>query len=161
MIDKRPPANVEIQRIQVEATLPLRLSVLRPGRPVESARFDGDEVACHFGAFKAGQLLGIASLYRVGMPGRPGVSAFQLRGMATAPEARGSGLGRALVKGCVAFALEEQAQLIWCNARTSAVDFYRKMGFSISGGEFEIPDVGPHFRMFFELGTITMDTSGL
>jgi ribosomal protein S18 acetylase RimI-like enzyme len=81
------------------------------------------------------------------MPERRGKSAYQLRGMATAPEARGLGLGRALVRECAAFTRANDAQLLWCNARSGAVGFYRKFGFEVMGGEFEIPDVGPHFRM--------------
>jgi ribosomal protein S18 acetylase RimI-like enzyme len=92
--------------------------------------------------------LGIASLYFAEMPDQPGFPAYQLRGMATAPEARGRGLGRALVHACIAFAREDGAELVWCNARVGAVGFYHKQGFEIVGDEFEIPDVGPHFRMW-------------
>ena len=57
----------EIRAISTAETLPLRLSVLRPGRPVESAHFAGDDSpgTRHFGAFREGRLLGIASLYAV------------------------------------------------------------------------------------------------
>jgi ribosomal protein S18 acetylase RimI-like enzyme len=139
----------EVRFIRTEETWPLRLAVLRPGRPIESVRFPGDDAPTtrHFGAFREGHLLGIASLYSAEMPERPGLPAFQLRGMATAPEARGRGLGRALVCASIAFTCEGDVQLLWCNARSGAVGFYRKLGFEIVGGEFEIPDVGPHFRM--------------
>jgi len=148
----QPPASraaIEVRTIVAEETWPLRLAVLRPGHPIESARFAGDHTPTtrHFGAFHEGQLSGIASLYLAEMPDRPGLSAFHLRGMATAPEVRGLGLGCALVRACVGFAREHGAQLVWCNARTSAAGFYRKLGFEVVGGEFEIPDVGPHFRM--------------
>jgi ribosomal protein S18 acetylase RimI-like enzyme len=71
--------------------------------------------------------------------------------MATAPQARGLRLGTSIVKACVAFARDNGARLLWCNARTGAVGFYSKLGFEIVGQEFEIPDVGPHFRMRFSL----------
>jgi len=144
----------EVRSIAAEETWPLRLAVLRPGRPIESAKFPGDDAPStrHFGAFRDGQLLGIASLYLAEMPGRKGWRAFQLRGMATAPEARGKGLGSALVHACIAFTREYGAQLLWCNARTGAVGFYQKLGFEILGSEFEIPDVGPHFRMVLLAG---------
>ena len=147
----------EIRPITAAETLPLRLSVLRPGRPVESAHFAGDDSSGtrHFGAFREGRLLGIASLYAVEMPEHRGVPSFQLRGMATVPEARGAGLGRALVRACVQFARENGARLLWCNARTSASEFYKKLGFQIVGSEFDIPDVGPHFRMIFPLDGTT------
>jgi GNAT superfamily N-acetyltransferase len=82
------------------------------------------------------------------IPAQPGVSpAFQLRGMATLPEVRGAGFGRALLDACVAAARENGAAILWCNARTSAADFYAKNGWRIVGAEFDIPTVGPHFRM--------------
>jgi GNAT superfamily N-acetyltransferase len=141
--------TAEVRIITAAETWPLRLAVLRPGRPIEAAQFPGDDAATtrHFGAFREGRLLGIASLYLTEMPEQPGLSAFQLRGMATALEARGTGCGRALVHACIAFTRENGAPLLWCNARTVAVEFYRKLGFAVIGGEFEIPDVGPHFRM--------------
>ena len=153
MIEKSPGIHPEIRVISIADALPLRLSVLRPGRPIESAHFSGDEVSetRHFGAFAGGHLRGIASVFFVKCPEQPGVPAFQIRGMATTPEMRGTGLGRALVNACIAYGRAQHADLIWCNARKLAVGFYQKLGFTILGQEFEIPDVGPHFRMCFPL----------
>ncbi len=101
MVEEGSAAQVEIREISAAETLPLRLRVLRPGRPVESAHFPGDDGSetRHFGAFEGEQLLGIASILRAEMAGQPGLPAFQLRGMATALDARGTGLGRSLVRG--------------------------------------------------------------
>ncbi len=141
--------SIEVRSITAAETLPLRMSVLRPNRPVEIARFpeDGFATTRHFGAFSGGNLLGIATLLRAALPEQPGELALQLRGMATAPEVRGKGFGRALLLACLAFARESDVPLLWCNARTSGVGFYRKLGFEIIGAEFQVPDVGPHFRM--------------
>lgn len=140
---------IQVRPITADEALPLRMSVLRPGRPIEAAQYDGDEAPTtrHFGAFHDGQLLGIATLLRVEMPEQPRETALQLRGMATAPEVRGQGFGRALIIACLDFARESNVPLLWCNARTSAVGFYRKLGFEIVSAEFIVPDVGPHFRM--------------
>ena len=149
MVDKEQIATVEVRQVSAAETVPLRHAVLRPGRPVETALFAGDDLPStkHFGAFRNGQLLCIASLFQAELPEEPGVAAIQLRGMATAPEVQRTGLGRALVIGCVAFAREKGVRLLWCNARTYAAGFYTKMGFEIVGKEFDIPDVGPHYRM--------------
>jgi predicted GNAT family N-acyltransferase len=149
MIDEKQIAGLEVRQISAAQTVPLRHAVLRPGRPVETAFFAGDDLQStkHFGAFRDGQLLCIASLFQAELPDEPGVAAIQLRGMATAAEAQRTGLGRALVLGCVAFAREKGARLLWCNARTYAAGFYSKLGFEIVGEEFDIPDVGPHYRM--------------
>jgi predicted GNAT family N-acyltransferase len=139
----------EIRRITAAETIPLRHSVLRPGRPVEQAHFPGDDDprTAHFGGFKDGHLLCVASLFASALPGEERAQAFQLRGMAADPVARGLGLGTALVKACAQHAGNNRAKLLWCNARTSAAGFYSRLGFEIVGNEFDIPDVGPHFRM--------------
>jgi GNAT superfamily N-acetyltransferase len=157
MVDKQQIAVVDVRQISAAETVLLRHAVLRPGRPVESALFQGDGLpsTAHFGAFRNGELLCIASLFEAELPDEPGVAAIQLRGMATAPEAQRTGLGRALILACVAFAREKGVRLLWCNARTYASGFYSKLGFEIVGKEFDIPDVGPHYRMKLRLNDAT------
>jgi GNAT superfamily N-acetyltransferase len=147
------PLTVQVRQISAAETVPLRHAVLRPGRPVETALFPGDDLAStkHFGAFRNGQLLCIASLFESKLPEEPGLAALQLRGMATAADAQRLGLGRALVLDCAAYARKNGARLLWCNARVYACGFYSKLGFEIVGKEFEVPDVGPHFRMKLNL----------
>ena len=144
---------IEVRQITAAQTIPLRHAVLRPGRPIAEASFPGDELptAAHFGAWKNGELLCVASLFLAGFPEQPDVPAFQLRGMSTAPSAQGSGLGTAIVGACLKFTRDKGAQLLWCNARTSAAGYYAKLGFKTVGSEFDIPTVGPHFRMIFRL----------
>jgi len=153
-----PPAassdhQAQVRLITAAETMPLRLAILRPGRPIDSARFPGDDApgTHHFGAFRNGDLVGIASLFTNEVPEHAGVAALQVRGMATAPEVRGLGFGRALVRACIDFTRQRKVILLWCNARTSAAGFYQKLGFTTVGPEFEIPDVGPHFRMLLHI----------
>lgn len=143
-------ASADIRFISAAETMPLRCAILRPDRPPESAQFPGDEdpTTKHFGAFRDGKIVGIASLYRAEFKERPGKPAYQLRGMATAPDVRGGRFGWELVLACLKFANENGAEILWCNARTGAVGFYRKLGFDTIGDEFEYPDVGPHYRMW-------------
>ena len=145
-----------ILAISAAETIAVRWPVLRPEFPRETAVFDGDDApgTLHFGAFDGETLVGVASIYLAPFPAQPapakreGMPAFQLRGMATLPEVRGAGFGAALLDACVAAAREKDAVLIWCNARTSAAKFYAQRGWEIVGGEFDIPTVGPHFRMW-------------
>ena len=145
--------RIEVRSLTTTETWPLRLSVLRPNRPLEAAQFPGDDLPTtkHFGAFRDGQLVGIASLFAAEMLEQPGTTAMQLRGMATAPEVRGEGFGRALVLECVTYAQTQRVEHFWFNARIGAVGFYSMLGFEVIGDEFEIPDVGPHFRMWRRL----------
>jgi GNAT superfamily N-acetyltransferase len=139
----------DIRNIIATETLPLRNAILRPDRPISAAQFPGDDSSTtkHFGAFSDGELVGIASLYNALLPDHGDEPALQLRGMATALQVRGQGFGRALVLACESFARERGLKLLWCNARTAAVPFYEKLGWRIVSEQFEIPDVGPHFRM--------------
>ncbi len=146
-----------IRRITALETIPVRWPILRPGFPRETAVFAGDELPTtqHFGAFSEdGTLIGVASIYLAPLPDAPpeiavpAEKSWQLRGMATLPEVRGAGHGCALVEACVQAARAAGAELLWCNARTTAAPFYAKNGWQITGQEFDIPTVGPHFRMW-------------
>ncbi len=143
-----------IRAIAAAETIAVRWPVLRPGFARETAIFGDDDApgTLHFGAFDDGKLTGVASIYLAPFPAQPEIApTFQLRGMATLPEVRGAGFGKSLLDACVAAAREKGAALIWCNARTSAADFYAKNGWRITGDEFDIPTVGPHFRMCLDL----------
>jgi len=131
------------------AVYPLRALVLRPGQPVESCAFPSDDSAetSHFVADRAGRTIGIASIYHVKSPRNPDLDAWQLRGMATHPEARGGGAGAALLAAAISHARAQGASLVWCNARTAAAGFYERFGFESYGDKFDIPDVGPHYYM--------------
>jgi GNAT superfamily N-acetyltransferase len=140
----------EIRPITAEETLPLRHTILRAGLPREMAIFPGDEAKSsrHFGAFLDEKLVGVATIHFATLLDRPDFDpAYQVRGMATAPEVRGLGAGRALLEACIEAARRAGAQWIWCNARTPAAGFYTRHGFKTQGGIFDIPTAGPHFRM--------------
>lgn len=145
-----PAAPTEIRRIEAAATHPLRQRVLRPHQPPEALHYPGDlePGAVHLGAFDAtGALVGIASLSIEPQPGRATSRTFRLRGMAVEPSLQGGGLGSQLVGACVAEGRAAGMEAIWCNARTSAERFYRRLGFLRVGDRFEIEGIGPHYVM--------------
>lgn len=145
--------NIQVRPITAEETYPLRSTVLRPGRPPETAVFPGDDAphACHLGAFQGEELLGIASLYQEPMPGEATPTDWRLRGMAVAPKHQGQGIGRALVAACLSHVQTHGGTRLWCNARSTARGFYESLGFQTHGEEFAIPDVGPHFVMCYNI----------
>lgn len=135
----------EIRSIEAEQTLPLRTSVLgAPGR--QDLRFPGDEQAMHLGGFIDGELVCVGTFMPAPEPGS-GHHAWRLRGMATHPDHRGSGIGSALLREGMHRIAEQGGRVLWCNARTPAVAFYRRHGLRIVGEEFDIEHAGPHFRM--------------
>jgi GNAT superfamily N-acetyltransferase len=154
MISRDPADEFTFRRISAEETVDVRLPVLREGLPREAAIFDGDDApgTKHFGVFFANRLVAVASIYEAVFPEKTAIrEAWQLRGMATLPAARGRGCGRALLQACVEEARAAGGEVLWCNARTSAMDFYRRHGLQSMGNEFDIPGVGPHFRMWLWL----------
>jgi ribosomal protein S18 acetylase RimI-like enzyme len=139
-----------IQKINSTETYPVRHIVLRAGKPIESCQFDGDELVSthHFGYYLNNQIIGVISLFEIKHEQFVAQKSFQIRGMAVLPSFQKQGIGEALVKEAEKFCTTQKADLIWFNARTTAVGFYQKMGYEIVGSEFEINEVGPHFLMF-------------
>ena len=46
---------------------------------------------------------------------------------------------------------QKGAKLLWFDARLIAVGFYKRLGFTIIGDQFEVPKVGPHYVMYKRL----------
>ena len=134
----------------IDEIVDLRRETIIAGTGRASPYFEGDrdDTTLHFGAFAGARAVGCLTFLLNEYEGRP---AWQLRGMATALELRGKGIGRRLL----AFAEEtlrghSDARRMWYNARASAVGFYEKTGWRAVSDAFEIPGVGPHYRMVKE-----------
>lgn len=148
--------TVRVVAVTAAQTRPLRHLVLRPAQPVEATVYPGDEApdTRHLGAFDDGHLVGIASLYRQARPGGPDPG-WRLRGMATAPPARGRGAGKALLHACRAHVAACGGGELWCNAREAARGFYVGTGFATVGAEFDIEGIGPHVVMRINVAPAT------
>ena len=46
---------------------------------------------------------------------------------------------------------QKKCDLLWCNARLVAVNFYKSLGFNIIGNLFDIKEIGPHYYMYKEI----------
>lgn len=139
-------SDLHCARVPAAAVIDLRHRVLRHGMPRAAAIFDGDETALHYAVLRDEEVLVCLSLMAVALPeGDPAITnTYQLRGMASADVLRGQGWGRRLM----AFMEEDlQPQLLWCNARVTAIAFYEKCGWQVISEEFDIPHAGPHVRM--------------
>lgn len=141
---------IEVRAISAAETRPLRQSVLRPTQRPDELVYAGDDdvETLHAGAFVEGRLAGIASICREPPPGERDAGAWRLRGMATTPERRRSGLGRRLLDACFAHVAARGGTRVWCNARVTAADFYLAYGFVVLGEPFELPHIGPHYLMW-------------
>ena len=140
----------EVRSVPAAEIRPLREQVLRPGLPPEDSLYPGDDdpATVHLGVYWDGRLVGISSLYREDRSGaEPVVTGWRLRGMASAPDARGRGIGRALLRQSVEHVARSGGGELWCNARLPAAGFYAKEGFEVVSEPFDIPGIGPHVVM--------------
>lgn len=121
--------HIEIQRINTEALLDIRHLVLWPDKPREFVRVSEDETGTHFGLYADGRLVSVISLFGDG-------TAVRFRKFATLPDFQGKGLGSMLLQQAMAFAKAEGFERMWCDARTDALRFYERFGFSRESAPF-------------------------
>jgi GNAT superfamily N-acetyltransferase len=139
---------------QLDAVRQLRYRVLREpiGLPFEATLFVGDELETtrHLIAMMDSHPIAcLTLLLPASKQEPPSLQPVQLRGMAVLPSAQGKGVGSRLLAAVHTMA-SESGWSLWCNARQSAVPFYRGNGWRIDGPAFDIPPIGPHFQMRWE-----------
>ena len=148
--------GLRVEAVHAADVRPLRGSVLRPGQAPEELVYPGDD---HPAALHAavrdpaggGTIVGIATVTPEGHPADPRPGDWRLRGMATAPEARGRGMGAVLLGACLDHARSRGGGRVWCNARVTAEGFYLRAGFEPEGARFDLPGIGPHVVMAVSL----------
>jgi GNAT superfamily N-acetyltransferase len=145
---------VHVESASAEAVRPLRQAVLRPHQRPEDLVYPGDDApgTLHAIVRDGDAIAGVATVSREDHPRDPGDGDWRVRGMATTPGSRGTGVGAALLEACVAHARAQGGRRVWCNARTPARGFYERAGFAAEGEEFEIEGIGPHYLMSLALG---------
>jgi len=143
-------SGILIRPASLDEIIDLRHAILRAGLPRSEAIFDGDDhpTSRHYAAVDPAteSVVACATIHLNTWENEP---AWQLRGMATDPTVRRTGVGRRLLEF-----LEQDLRAhpaappqLWCNARTPAIGFYQRMGWSVVSAVFEIPTAGPHVRM--------------
>ena len=132
--------------------LPLRSLVLRNGKAIGECVFHGDEAesSIHLANSIDDEIISVLTFHAADLPEFEG-HGFQLRGMGTLPNHRGKGAGNQLLNFGVTFLRGRKVNYIWCNARLSALSFYRGMGFELISEEFIIEGIGPHRKMYLKI----------
>lgn len=147
-----PQGAIALRQVHAADVLDLRHGVLRAGLPRDEAIFDGDDdpTTLHFAAcLNPLRIVGCASFMLNSHEGQP---AWQLRGMATDPQFRNLRIGGALLDAAENVLRQTSPlRLLWCNARTPALRFYQRQGWTPISDIFEIPTAGPHVRMIRHL----------
>ena len=78
---------------------------------------------------------------------------YRLRAMATHPSARGKGFGKKMIEKGFEKLKQKKVNLVWCDARMEATEFYSKLGFETVGDIYDVPDIGPHKLMYFRVSS--------
>jgi ribosomal protein S18 acetylase RimI-like enzyme len=151
-------ALIDVEFVRPEVLYVLRRDVLRPGQALSKVMHDYDFApdTFHVAAFgPRNQVAACGTFYPEPLPhgandGEKDHS-WRLRAMASLPQLRGHGYGAAALRYGIAEIRRRGGTLLWCNARTGAVGFYERIGFSIVSDEFEVESIGPHFVMEIHL----------
>lgn len=129
-------------QVHPSVVVPARARVLRPHLPESASTYaeDRDPESRHFAILDADRIVAVGSSFRVD-------DGWRLRGMATLEERRGEGLGSVILSAIMSDIAVRGGGLVWCNARVTASRFYSTHGFRVCGESFELPEIGPHYRM--------------
>lgn len=143
---------IQLKEIKAEDTYAIRKAVLRKNMTLSHEMpGDHDPETVHLGIYDENKLLCTGSFMKNNRDEFTGHQ-YQLRGMATAEGSQRKGYGRILLEKAEDFFKVRGIDLIWCNARVSALEFYKKSGYETIGEVFEVPQIGPHYVMFKRIG---------
>lgn len=128
----------ELVALVAADTHPLRRAILRDGTPSDDVEFEGDDdpSTMHLGARVDGELVAVSTWMARRHPDLPGRPGFQLRGMATVPQHRGTGISAELLRFGLERCRDAGAEVVWARARTTALGFYLRHGFVARGHEY-------------------------
>jgi ElaA protein len=106
----------------------------------EAEEIDGrDGAAVHFLVWQGDTAIGTARAFMIG-------EAIKIGRVAVLEAARGTGAGKALMRGVMDWARDAGLRVAKLDAQTAVIPFYEDLGFAAFGPEFD--DAGiPHRRM--------------
>jgi GNAT superfamily N-acetyltransferase len=130
---------MDIRTISWEQTIPLRHTVLWPSKPPEYCHVEGDIDGLHFGTFINDKLVCVASVYL-------DLKAARLRKFATDANYQNQGIGSKMLTHIIQYLKQSQTECFWCDARESALDFYKRFDMQKCSDRFYKTDIS-YFKM--------------
>ncbi|KAJ3571225.1 hypothetical protein NP233_g3896 [Leucocoprinus birnbaumii] len=137
--------QVHCKRIEAKDTWALRHSVLWPDKDIAFVQLPADDEGVHLGAFLVDDdrevPAAIISLFPEGIPHNSGIPpaphtecTIRFRKFACNPAYQRQGIGSQLLEYAASFARSEMNGVrLWCDARTSTLEWYQKRGFEKFG----------------------------
>jgi len=145
--------ELDICRVNSDKVRLLRHSELRKGEDFATTSYlrDNDKETFHMAGFKDGKVVTCATFYPEFSENISAENPYRLRGMATDNNCQRKGYATTLMQASFKELKERDCDMLWCNARLIAIDFYKSMGFQIMGELFDIVGIGPHYYMYKNL----------
>lgn len=131
-----PPSDLQVRPVDASALLELRRQVLRDGDQSArvSDRRDDVEGTLHLGGYLGPQLVCAVTLYREPPPFTSTRRSVQLRWMAVHGAFQRQGVGGAALAHAERLLASDGVEMIWANARDTALGFYRSQGWTVIEG---------------------------
>ena len=145
--------KIEINKVDAESIRPLRHSELRKGQDFSTTSYlkDYEEGTFHMACIVDEGIVSCATFYAQTSMKVKSDNAYRLRGMATDSNFQRQGFARNLIIESFKELKKRDCDMVWCNARLVAVNFYKSVGFKIIGELFDIEAIGPHYYMYKEI----------
>ena len=145
--------KVNIRKVEAKKVRPLRHSELRKGQDFSTTSYlkDYEEDTFHMACIVDDKIVTCATFYPEKSIKIKSDNTYRLRGMATDSSFQRKGYATGLMNESFKELKNRDCDMVWCNARLVAVDFYKSVGFKITGDLFDIAGIGPHYYMYKEL----------
>ena len=142
--------KVNIRKVDAEKVRLLRHSELRKGQDFSTTSYlkDYEEGTFHMACIVDDKTVTCATFYPEKSMKIKSDNAYRLRGMATDSNFQRKGYASDLMQESFKELKKRDCDMVWCNARLGAVDFYKSVGFTIIGELFDIEAIGPHYYMY-------------
>lgn len=119
-----------INEANYNEVLLMRQQVMYPNKDIDFVKLQDDEMGIHMGIYEAAELIGVVSIFM----GED--RSLQFRKLAIRKDMQGKGYGSALLKWLLDYAYDVDLKRVWANARSEALEFYKKEGFQETSEHF-------------------------
>jgi ribosomal protein S18 acetylase RimI-like enzyme len=145
-----PANNGQAKILQPEEIQQLRNEVLWPHKSFEQCILETDRLSTtfHFGVQIEGLTVATVTFQQEKNQRLQQEKQYRLRAMAVREGYRGQGFGDAIVDAGLNHLRELGVEVVWCDARVAALNFYRRLQFEELEEEYEIPIIGLHRFMW-------------
>ena len=145
--------QVDINKVDAEKVRSLRHLELRKGQDFSTTSYlkDYEEDTFHMACILEDKIVTCATFYPEKSIKIKSDNAYRLRGMATDSKFQRKGYASNLMEKSFKELTKRDCDMVWCNARLVAVEFYKSVGFKITGELFDIAGIGPHYYMYKEI----------